>query len=48
MTLVLRATGNVGRELVVQVRRDDVDLAADIELVREDLNDIDSLTPAIA
>jgi hypothetical protein len=34
--------------LVVQVRRDDVDLAADIELVREDLNDIDSLTPAIA
>jgi uncharacterized protein YbjT (DUF2867 family) len=59
MILVLGATGNVGRELVGQlsergqrvravVRRDDAELPAGVETVKADLNEIDSLAPALA
>ena len=59
MILVLRATGNVGHELVGRlsergqrvlavVRRDDAELPAGVEAVKGDLNEIDLLAPALA
>jgi uncharacterized protein YbjT (DUF2867 family) len=59
MILVLGATGNVGRELVGQLaergqrvravmRRDAADLPTAVEAVKGDLNEIDSLAPALA